>query len=259
MIYWTSVEVNSAISCACIMTLKPLIQRLFPRLFPSKGIRTQSLQWITPVAGGGTNRNNTNNDHNNRDSRQSFGAALGLHPSRRSDGSVASDRTTKRRGSGALVPQVVHSEYRYRHEGGGIGNRHTAEFGILKPGDLDFDLDLEAQQTCSVSSTAAATSSTGWGRSSNTSERDQAGDGHAELELEPLDPGSLRAPPRAHLRLSIHVTRSVSVEKYPRSPTPGSCGEQGKEEDLENKELEQGVGLGSGGDQSRLGRSEDRI
>src|ERR1051325_11666797 len=47
MIYWTSVEVNAAISCACIMTLKPLIQKIFPSLlFPSRTPRDQSLQWI---------------------------------------------------------------------------------------------------------------------------------------------------------------------------------------------------------------------
>ncbi|KXX75687.1 hypothetical protein MMYC01_208302 [Madurella mycetomatis] len=70
MMYWTSVEVNAAISCACIMTLKPFIQRIFPRLFPSKGIRTQSLQWITPVTG-----SSSNNGSNIRNSRQSFGHA----------------------------------------------------------------------------------------------------------------------------------------------------------------------------------------
>ncbi|KAL8347491.1 hypothetical protein RB598_001023 [Gaeumannomyces tritici] len=31
--YWTSIEVNMAIACACAVTLKPLIVRRFPRLF----------------------------------------------------------------------------------------------------------------------------------------------------------------------------------------------------------------------------------
>lgn len=32
--YWTCVELNTATSCACIMTLKPLIVRVFPKLLP---------------------------------------------------------------------------------------------------------------------------------------------------------------------------------------------------------------------------------
>ncbi|KXX75688.1 hypothetical protein MMYC01_208303 [Madurella mycetomatis] len=128
------------------------------------------------------------------------------------------------------VPQLVH-EYRYKYEGsggvGGIGDRHTAEFGILKPGDLDFDsdhIDLEAQQTCSVSSGTAVT---GGGPSSGE------GQGTPEDEVMPLQSASLRAPPRAHLR--IHVTRSVSVEKYPRSPRLGEEGVAVAEEDLEKQ------------------------
>lgn len=33
--------------------------------------------------------------------------------------------------------------------------------------------------------------------------------------------GALSAPPKAHLRLSIHVTKSVLVSKFPESPIPG--------------------------------------
>ncbi|KAK1764388.1 hypothetical protein QBC33DRAFT_594971 [Phialemonium atrogriseum] len=32
LLYWSAVEVNAAISCACVMTLKPLVARMFPRL-----------------------------------------------------------------------------------------------------------------------------------------------------------------------------------------------------------------------------------
>lgn len=51
MIYWTTIEVNAAISCACIMTLKPLIERIFPRFFsPSTHDQPDpTLQWITPL------------------------------------------------------------------------------------------------------------------------------------------------------------------------------------------------------------------
>jgi hypothetical protein len=30
--YWTCIEVNAAIACACMVTLKPLAMRMFPRL-----------------------------------------------------------------------------------------------------------------------------------------------------------------------------------------------------------------------------------
>ncbi|KAK4144856.1 uncharacterized protein C8A04DRAFT_11132, partial [Dichotomopilus funicola] len=51
VVYWTNIEVNAAICCACIMTLKPLIQRVFPRLLsPTSDTRDPpTLDWITPV------------------------------------------------------------------------------------------------------------------------------------------------------------------------------------------------------------------
>ncbi|KAL2271411.1 hypothetical protein VTJ83DRAFT_782 [Remersonia thermophila] len=53
MIFWTTVEVNTAISCACIMTLKPLIEHVFPRLLsPDEDRRDPTLQWITPISNG---------------------------------------------------------------------------------------------------------------------------------------------------------------------------------------------------------------
>jgi hypothetical protein len=44
---WGSVEVNLAIICACLMTLKPLIVRIFPRLLKSTYMETpRSLGYI---------------------------------------------------------------------------------------------------------------------------------------------------------------------------------------------------------------------
>jgi len=43
--YWTTIEVNFSIICACVMTLKPLIVKLFPGLVEvrlSSGDRDQS-------------------------------------------------------------------------------------------------------------------------------------------------------------------------------------------------------------------------
>ena len=49
--------------------------------------------------------------------------------------------------------------------------------------------------------------------------------------------GDLAAPPRAHLRLSIHVTRSVHVVKTPSSPVPDGD---------DDGEDEKGMGVGGG-------------
>jgi len=49
--YWTLVEVNGAITCACLMTVKPLVARLFPRLFSSAisaPSEPGSDRWIKP-------------------------------------------------------------------------------------------------------------------------------------------------------------------------------------------------------------------
>lgn len=37
---WTSIELNTAVICACLPTLKPLASRLFPRLLPSSRSHT---------------------------------------------------------------------------------------------------------------------------------------------------------------------------------------------------------------------------
>lgn len=51
--YWTLVEVNGAILCACVMTLKPLAARLFPRVFSSNPSDREpdSDQWNPPTIG----------------------------------------------------------------------------------------------------------------------------------------------------------------------------------------------------------------
>ncbi|KAL1837203.1 hypothetical protein VTJ49DRAFT_4154 [Mycothermus thermophilus] len=73
MIFWTTVEVNAAISCACIMTLKPLIERVFPRLLsPDLDNRDPSLHWITPIRNESVyETENDNNNTNNLDKRAS--------------------------------------------------------------------------------------------------------------------------------------------------------------------------------------------
>ncbi|KAK4183398.1 hypothetical protein QBC35DRAFT_114423 [Podospora australis] len=175
MIYWTSVEVNAAISCACIMTLKPFIQKMFPRLLsPSRTTRDQSLQWIEQSS-----------THNRRS---------GPRDSYRLSDSPASPKFERK---GSLVP---HAEEHDEH------GASMAEYGVLKPSDL------EAQRTlCSSVSTYATR------QDSTTPMLEDEDD-----EVPPLGgAGSLSAPPRAHLRLSIHVTKSVHVEKFPRSPAPG--------------------------------------
>ncbi|KAK0734529.1 hypothetical protein B0T26DRAFT_670816 [Lasiosphaeria miniovina] len=154
LIFWTSVEVNASICCACMMTLKPLIQRWFPSLLSSRYARDRSLPWITPLT--------------NRNSRQSFSRPITRHVSHPSGTSGCGSK-------GSVLPQLE------EFEGG-----HC--LGVLKPEDL------EAQRTGSISTVAC--------------------DEEAA--------GALRAPPKAHLRLSIHVTRSVEVTKVPESPVPVS-------------------------------------
>ncbi|KAK3497446.1 uncharacterized protein B0T23DRAFT_83891 [Neurospora hispaniola] len=49
--YWMSAKVNAAITCACIMILKPLIQQSFGRIFStlSHYIHDYSLLLMTPI------------------------------------------------------------------------------------------------------------------------------------------------------------------------------------------------------------------
>jgi len=49
--YWTVVEINGAIVCACLMTLKPLFARFFPRFFNSAvsaPSNPDSNKWVNP-------------------------------------------------------------------------------------------------------------------------------------------------------------------------------------------------------------------
>lgn len=162
IIYWTTVEVNVAIVCACIMTLKPLIQKWFPSILTgSNYVRSHSLRWITPL--------------NSRASRHSVirpGTNQGSSHQR-----VASDSESKR---GNLLPRV---EERDDNQ-----SEHALKVG-----------DLEAQRSGSVSTVIGEDDTSSVGMS------------------------ALRAPPKAHLRLSIHVTKSVHVSKHPESPVPGEA------------------------------------
>ncbi|KAK4129058.1 hypothetical protein N657DRAFT_676740 [Parathielavia appendiculata] len=224
MIYWTTVEVNAAIACACVMTLKPFIQRVFPRLLsPSKGIREPTLQWITPV----------NNDSHTRNSLPPASPTSPLHRYQ-SRGSNTSTPTNKNRRSGSL-PHLYEYEmsHHYHHRRRGHHHedmmeksryyhsftRHPSSSDADDAYDLDHDLDLEAQRTCSSSITTTTTAAgdgdgdTGGAASSSGSAGNYDGD-HGE-DCKALDPGAggaLRAPPRAQLRLSIHVMREVVVE-----------------------------------------------
>ncbi|KAK3938736.1 hypothetical protein QBC46DRAFT_365287 [Diplogelasinospora grovesii] len=96
LIFWTAIEVNTAVSCACIMTLKPLIAKVFPRLLStSQYFRDQSLAWITPIS-------------HPRNSRQSFNTRSGIsHPHARNQ-SAMSECASKR--GCDLLPRVYEAE-----------------------------------------------------------------------------------------------------------------------------------------------------
>ncbi|KAK3329857.1 hypothetical protein B0H66DRAFT_542179 [Apodospora peruviana] len=203
LIYWTAVEINASIVCACAMTLKPLIQRLFPRMLsPSRYVNDQSLQWITPIS-------------NNRNSRHSFVNRPGAsHPRRsashRSHRSAPSDggsHSTKF-GGGSILPRVEEREHRRRDE---YDDYYPTSREELLVGELKSD-DIEKQERSDSVLTGAAAAS---------APRDST-----SLDLFFRPTGELTAPPRAHLRLSIHVTKSVHVTKTPSSPVPGEKEEE---------------------------------
>jgi hypothetical protein len=215
MIYWTTVEVNAAIACACIMTLKPLIQRVFPRLLsPSKGMREPTLQWITPVNNDSLLRTHARNSL----PPTSPTSPLHRHASR---GSHTSTHTHKNSGSGSgsgSLPHLHEYEMSHAHHQDTIKKsryyhhftRHSSPSDTDDPYDLDHDLDLEAQRTCSRTTrgdTGASSSGSGSGSAGGNYDDDEDDD-------KLLDPGAgaLRAPPRAHLRLSVHVMREVVVD-----------------------------------------------
>lgn len=196
MIYWTAVEVNAAIACACIMTLKPLIQRVFPRLLsPSKGIREPTLQWITPVNNDSiheTNHRNSTPAPINPLTRRMSNAPP--HTQQHCCGCSCADSNTpinSNSTSGNTLPNPhLYSEHSPIHRHHNHPDHDTIEkshyyhsFTTMKPSrpdntvttlsaipssttpvpteyDLDHDLDLEAQRTCSPPSTAGCTNNT---------------------------------------------------------------------------------------------------
>ncbi|KAK1757886.1 hypothetical protein QBC47DRAFT_166668 [Echria macrotheca] len=159
IVFWSTVEVNASIACACTMTLKPLIQKWFPTLLSGNhDVRERSLRWITPL-------------NTTRNSRQSYTRPGTNHQRAASD-------AQSRRGVPPLAP---------------VDEKDATVCEV--PGHTG--VDLEAQRSMSVSTVVCEDDSSVVGMS------------------------ALRAPPKAHLRLSIHVTKSVHVSKYPESPTPG--------------------------------------
>ncbi|KAL2170767.1 hypothetical protein VTG60DRAFT_4422 [Thermothelomyces hinnuleus] len=171
LIYWSTVEVNASISCACIMTLKPLIQRVFPRLLsPSKSVRElPTLQWITPI-----NHDDDNNDYDDR-RREGMQRIHDDNDCRHSNSAPASPLTRRESHTSAYTAQT-------RRGSVGVGlhhNNHHHEETLEKSRyyhnftaapkkesngadyDLDRDLDLEAQRTCSNCSPV----SSGWSAS----------------------------------------------------------------------------------------------
>ncbi|KAL2154550.1 hypothetical protein VTH82DRAFT_3226 [Thermothelomyces myriococcoides] len=160
LVYWTTVEVNASISCACIMTLKPLIQRAFPSLLsPSKSVpEPPTLQWITPI--NGDDSNNDYDDHRREGMQPIHGdndccrsnSEERASPIARRESHVSAYTVQTRRGS---VGVGLHSQNRH-HEETLETSRYYHNFtaaprkaSVGADYDLDRDLDLEAQRTCS--------------------------------------------------------------------------------------------------------------
>ena len=235
LMYWTSVEVNAAITCACIMTLKPLIQRLFPRLLStgSRYVHDHSLPWISPI-----HSTHSRNIHSRRGSRHSFARPQSCtHRRHRSNSTATSPMSELKPGGEAALSSVndydnydrrVYNEL-FRKEaalrisdleargfGGGGGDSGGSGSGTSMAstqecenrgsgGDLGRDLDQD-----STSITGTSLGGTISQHQHDTSEGDDGEDSR------------LKAPPRAHLRLSIHVTRSIQVTRSPPGNSPTS-------------------------------------
>jgi hypothetical protein len=215
MIFWTSVEVNAAITCACIMTLKPLILRVFPRLLsPSNGIREPALKWISPAP-------TTNNDRDSSACTDDTDTPPHHHHLHRRNSSPISPTSSPV--SPVLFPAAAaarrssatsfhHHHHHHHPRNRSSGSEHDSleksryyhSFSI--PGqspvgedyDLDRDLDLEAQRrTCSdfsIATSGGDVAAAGGGGGSSVE--------GGEEEDTSLDPRAmLRAPPRAHLRM----------------------------------------------------------
>lgn len=246
LIYWTAAEINAAIVCACAMTLKPLVQRVFPRLLGGRSGRgryvDQSLPWITPV-GDGSGRGSVlrSSFRNSFAGRQTVrtsihgggghfrsgsgasGGSLGLGHKRGKSGSS---------GGGYQLPMVEESEM----AGRGRGFYFRDEDILSDYEDIKGEL-VNGQQSNSLSTVAIGGVAVVAARD-DMDDGDSLLDGHAGVGRGAE--GDLAAPPRAHLRLSIHVTRSVHVVKTPSSPVP----DEGGDDDGQD---EKGLGVGPGG------------
>ncbi|KAM7200189.1 hypothetical protein V8F20_005407 [Naviculisporaceae sp. PSN 640] len=231
LVYWTAAEVNAAIVCACAMTLKPLVMRLFPRLLGGRSGRfgggggaggNNSLPWITPITG----------DEGIRSDARSLGSqshrrASGVRNSFRQSFSWGISSSGGKAGSVRTV-----EEREFRGQKGRDGESHY--FGCddlmydLK--DMDHELD-RAQRSDSVSTGIVVAG----GRTDDGDDGDSLLNGHPGVERRPAtgggERGDLAAPPTAHLRLSIHVTKSVHVTKSPSSPVPAPEATSGSDDD----------------------------
>ncbi|KAK3950100.1 hypothetical protein QBC32DRAFT_316194 [Pseudoneurospora amorphoporcata] len=104
LMYWTSVKVNAAIACACIMTLKPLIQRLFPRLLStgSRYIHDHSLPWTIPI-----HSTHSRSIHSRRGFSHSFAHARSrTHRRHRSNSTATSPMPEMKLGGEDALPSV---------------------------------------------------------------------------------------------------------------------------------------------------------
>lgn len=251
MIFWTSVEVNAAITCACIMTFKPLIQRVFPRLLsPSKGLREPALQWITPAHTNNDDSVCTDTDNPNRNnsfptsptSPTTTSPVSPVPPTAARRGSAASfhhhhhHHTKNRSGSGS---DEYLEKSRYYHSFSISGHSPLAE-GY----DLDRDLDLEAQRTCSDFSVVTGDNMGRGGEGGGGASSVEDGGGDDDT---PLDPRAmLRAPPRAHLRMGAAGQMGVPVLRDVDwgDKEAGNEKDNGKEHDREKGKGESSPGCG---------------
>ncbi|KAK1776969.1 hypothetical protein QBC45DRAFT_452831 [Copromyces sp. CBS 386.78] len=233
LMYWTSVEVNAAIACVCIMTLKPLIQRLFPRLLStgSRYIHDHSLPWITPI-----HSTHSRSIHSRRGSSHSFAHARSrTHRRHRSNSTATSPMPEmKLGGEGALSSvdeydnhdrrvynelfrkeaalRISDLEARGIHGGGGGGGGSGSGTSTTsmqerenRGGSRELGRDRDQD---SMSMTGTSLGGTVSHQHHDTPDGDDGGD------------SQLRAPPRAHLRLSIPVTKSIYVTQSARAIHP---------------------------------------
>lgn len=243
--YWTSVEVNAAITCACIMTLKPLIQRIFPRLLStgSRYIHDHSLPWITPI-----HSTHSRSIHSRRGSRHSFVHSHSrTHRRHRSNSTATSPMSEmKTGGEGALSSVDKYDNYDRR-----VYNELFRKEAALRISDL------EARGIGPCGGSGSGTSSTSTADRENRDSRELGPDrdhdsmsttgtslggtmSHQQHDTSDRDDGEdsqLRAPPRAHLRLSIHVIKSVHVTRSPPSTSATSRGKRDDAADMQGNQI----------------------